>query len=217
MGRFLPWASGALCLISISSGAWGQSEVYKPYKNVDLWTADSLFVGVGFARLGPEPVKVWLKGNEAGLEGELSFLDPATGNRIPLFRNHGTPGQVIILTDRVAIPQGATLTFMYQVVGKGSWYFEPPAETRLPKYTGPNHAKDRYYSPATSDGNLNAGFRFGHRWSVAGRVNDSILEFGFEDDAGADSDMDFDDVVFQVQGLKLVVFQKSAKRRNYLW
>lgn len=217
MGRFLTRACATLAAAGSAMAAFGQSDVYRPYKNIDLWTSDTLFVGVGFARLGNEPVKVWLKGNEAGLEGELSYLDPANGNRVPLFRNHATPGQVIVLTDRANVPQGQTLTFMYQVVGKGSWYFEPPAETRLPKYTGPNHAGDRHYSRATSDGNRNPAFRFGHRWSVAGRVNDSIIEFGFEDDTSPDSDMDFDDVVFQVQGLRLVVFQKSARRRNYLW
>jgi hypothetical protein len=197
--------------------ALGQSDTYKPYKNNDLWKADTLYLGVGFTRVGTEPVKIWLTGNEAGLEGELSYLDPVSGKTIPLFRNHDAVSTPIILTDKAAVPPGTTLTFMYKVVGKGSWYFDPSPETMLPKYTGPNHAKDKHYSTASSDVNANSALRFGHRWSVAGRVNDSILEFGFEDDTSPTSDMDFDDILFQVQGLKLAVFQKAAKNRNYLW
>lgn len=64
---------------------------------------------------------------------------------------------------------------------------------------------------------MNPNLRYGHRWSVAGRVDANTLEFGFEDNTEPTSDMDFDDIVFQVQGLNLAIFEKSAKKRSYVW
>jgi hypothetical protein len=217
MGNHTLARAALLGLIGMAASANAQSDLYKPYKNKNLWSADTLFLGAGFTRLSNDPVSIWLVGNEAGLDGELSYVDPVTGAATKLFRNHDTPNQPIILSDKVNIPIGATLTFMYRVVGKGTWTFDPTPETMLPKYTGPNHARDKLYSNASSDANEKPDLRFGHRWSVAGRVNDSILEFGFEDDTSPTSDMDFDDIVFDVKGLKLAVFHKSAKTRNYLW
>jgi hypothetical protein len=57
----------------------------------------------------------------------------------------------------------------------------------------------------------------GNRWSVAGRISKDVLEFGFEDDTLDNSDMDFDDIVFGVEGLTLVNFERAAKVRSYVW
>lgn len=38
---------------------------------------------------------------------------------------------------------------------------------------------------------------YGYRWSIAGRVNDSAVEFGFEDNRDTASDLDFNDIIFQ--------------------
>ena len=65
--------------------------------------------------------------------------------------------------------------------------------------------------------NDNPAFRYGHRWSVAGRLSTNKLEFGFEDETNPGSDMDFDDIIFGVDGLTLVNFERSAKVRSYVW
>lgn len=72
------------------------------------------------------------------------------------------------------------------------------------------------YSPMSSDDNYNPSFRYGHRWSVAGRISKDVLEFGFEDDSTPTSDMDFDDIVYGVDGLTLVNFERTAKVRSYI-
>jgi Domain of unknown function (DUF4114) len=207
----------ALTLLAFPILGHGKTDIYEPYKNINLWTADTLYLGAGFTRLSNAPVKIWLKGEEAGLDGELSFLDPITGNPITLFANHSKPGDVLILSDMVTIPLGTNLTFMYKVVGKGKWDKDLDSEVLKPKYTGPNHKHSKYVTPVSSDDNVDPAHRYGHRWSVAGRVDAKTLEFGFEDNTENDSDMDFDDIVFQLEGLNLAIFEKSAKKRYYVW
>jgi hypothetical protein len=209
----------AFCAFGLMRQAHGQTDVYTPYRNMDLWTADTLFIGAGFARMDYKPVKIWLSGNEAGLDGQLFYIDPVTGKEHFLFDNHETPGRVVTLSDIVTVPVGTTLTFVYKVVGKGKWDKELDAfsELKIPKYTGPNRKRDRYYTPVSSDANVNPARRYGNRWSVAGRIGKDVLEFGFEDDTLDNSDMDFDDIVFGVEGLTLVNFERTAKARSYVW
>jgi hypothetical protein len=196
----------------------GQTQVYKPHQNFNLWTADTLYLGAGFTRSSNDPVKISLRNNDAGFDGELYFLDPGTGNPIPLFSNHSKTGEVVDLSAMVNIPVGVELTFMYKVVGNGAWTGRTlDASVVEPKYTGPNHKGSKYISAVSSDGNVDPKLRFGRRWSVAGRVNGKVLEFGFEDDTAPTSDMDFDDIIFQAEGLNLAVFEKSARRRFYIW
>jgi hypothetical protein len=106
---------------------------------------------------------------------------------------------------------------MYQVTGPGWTGRTLNADDLTPRYTGPNLKDSKYYSPSTSDANLNPALRFGHRWSVAGHVTSKVLEFGFEDDSAPYSDMDFDDIIFQTQGLGLIAYEKSARKRSYIW
>ena len=206
------WRLAALGILSFSDSGHCQTNIYTPYKNANLWTADTLFVGAGFTRPTAAPVRIWLKAVEAGMYGDLYFMDPKTGNPIFLFGNHSEPGKVIDLSSIVEIPLGVPLTFMYKVVGQ-----EHSSEIRAPKFTGPNQKNSKYFSPTSSDNNQNPDFRYGNRWSVAGRVDGKVLELGFEDYTGADSDMDFDDIVFQIEGLSLATFERSAKRRSYIW
>ena len=34
----------------LAATTYGQTDIYTPYRNQDLWSADTLFVGAGFAR-----------------------------------------------------------------------------------------------------------------------------------------------------------------------
>jgi hypothetical protein len=209
----------ALCLaglMGLMQNAHGQTDVYVPYRNKNLWHADTLYIGAGFARMDYKPVKIWLVGTEAGWEGQLFYVDPSTGKEIQLFGNHEAPGRVVTLTDLVNVPVGENLTFVYKVVDKG-WGKDIDDMIRTPKYTGPNRRGSKYFSQASSDDNQNENRRFGHRWSVAGKLSKDVLEFGFEDDDTETSDMDFDDIVYGVDGLTLVNFQRTAKIRSYIW
>jgi hypothetical protein len=196
--------------------AYGQTDIYTPYRNKHLWHADTLYIGAGFARMDYKPVKIWLAGTEAGWNGQLYYIDPLTGAEIQLFDNHDDPGRVVTLTDLVSVPIGQTLTFVYKVVDKGHGK-DLDDMTRVPKYTGPNRKGSPYFSRASSDDNQNPSRRFGNRWSVAGRISKDVLEFGFEDDDTETSDMDFDDIVYGVDGLTLVTFERTAKVRSYIW
>ena len=208
---------GAL-LLGLAGSGYAQTDVYVPYRNKNMWTADTLYIGAGFARMDYKPVKIWLVGNEAGWEGHLFYIDPATGNEIFMLSNMDTPGTPVDLTALTNVPLGQNLTFMYRVVYKKNGIKSiDQAKIKNAKYTGPNRHGSKYFSEATSDVNDNPSFRFGHRWSVAGRISKDVLEFGFEDDTTPDSDMDFDDIVFGVDGLTLVTFERSAKVRSYVW
>jgi hypothetical protein len=189
-----------LCILGIAAAAISQTDIYTPYRNKNLWSADTLYIGAGFARMDYKPVNIWLVGNEAGLDGQLYYIDPTTGKEYFVFGNHEPPGRVVTLTDMVNVPLGVTLTFVYKVVDKGSWgdekWWSHKGDVQEPKYTGPNKPGTRYFTPVSSDNNTEPSRRFGHRWSVAGKLGKDKLEFGFEDDTTPESDMDFDDIVY---------------------
>ncbi len=159
-------------------------------KNGSLWLGDtSLYIGASFTRSSFEPVKVWLIGNEASWTGNLYFIDKTTNQEVFLFSNHDAPNNVITLSDKYDIPVGDTVYFMYKVITPVNGNF-PSADARLPKYTGLNiPGQSPYVSIPTNQ-------KYGHRWSVAGRVNDSLVRFGFEDNVDPGSDFDYDDIVF---------------------
>lgn len=175
--------------------ASAQLEIFpKPYKNNNLWTVagklvDTLYVGASFTRTSFKPVTVSLKGNEAGWTGDLLFIDPKTGIEDRLFSNHDAPGTTVTLSDRHDIGIGDTVYFIYKVTTPSQNNY-PSVNSRLPKYTGPNIQNvSKYWSQAV-------GGKYGRRWSVAGRLNDSLVIFGFEDNVEASSDFDYDDIVF---------------------
>ncbi|MDB5104398.1 MAG: VWFA-related protein [Fibrobacteres bacterium] len=191
--RSLKLAFSFLIVLGIANVS-AQLDIFTPPKPQPLWKADTMYIGASFTRASFDPVSVWLIGNEAGWTGNLYFIAPKTGQEVFLFTNHSTPNQKIILSDLYDIPVGDTVYFIYKVVTPANGSF-PTEESRKPKYTGLNiPGVSRYVSEASS-------VKYGHRWSVAGRVNDSLVQFGFEDNvqpAGASgaSDMDFDDIIF---------------------
>jgi hypothetical protein len=209
--------------LAIPFGIRAQTEIYKPYQNTDMWSADTLYMGASFIYTPSgtsKPVVVTLKGNEAGWTGELYLINPnAAKPPIYLFTNHNAPGTSVDVTGYLSKTLPTQLTFMYKVVddgGPGGWTLYP--EDMLPKYTGPNRSKDQYFSQASSDAMPNPNWRFGHRWSVVGKVpgGSGDLEFGFEDCTTAISDMDFDDVVFGVTGLQIGVFTRFLVTKDFV-
>lgn len=192
-------ALGVLGLAGLSTAVQAQEAIYVPYKNSHFWAGvDTLKIGASFTRTSNRPVQVRFVGNEAGWTGNLFLVLPRqNGREIFLFDNHTTRRDWIDLT-QYDIQIGDTVIFKYVVLNS------PDQPSRLPKFTGPNdNPASPYYSQAASGPNHFAGGavrNYGHRWSVAGRMaapNDSIVRFGFEDDVGLGSDMDFDDVVFE--------------------
>jgi hypothetical protein len=213
MRQVLPYGLCALILLAFPGLSHGQMQIYTPYQNVQIWRADTLFIGATFLRMSDKPVTIWSGVNLGDWEGLLSFMDPSTGRPIPILSNKAPTGQVINLSDIVDIPVGSSLTFMYQVRDQ----MGDVRGTTTPKYTGPNQPGDTYFSEASSDSNITPSFRFGHRWAVLGNVNDSVIQFGFEDEDARTSDMDFDDVIFFVRGLEIGGFKRTLVRRSYLW
>jgi hypothetical protein len=193
------WALATIALGGLGISASAQEALYVPYKNSQFWTGiDTLKIGATFTRTSNRPVRVRFFGNEAGWTGNLYLVLPRqAGREVFLFDNHTTRRDWIDLT-QYDIQIGDTVIFKYVVLNS------PDQPSRLPKYTGPNdNPASPYYSQAASGPNHFAGGavrNYGHRWAVAGRMrapNDSIVRFGFEDDVGTGSDMDFDDVVFE--------------------
>lgn len=189
----------------------------KPGYPAPGWQAGlPLLMGATLRRPGPGPVRIWLRGEEAHWRGALFLVDPVTRRDIFLFenRNYGAVGKVDISRH---IPVGATVYFKYEIrsleIGR---HIGPADPSWLPKYTGADGPESPYHNRAGSGANPDPAHRFGHVWSVAGVVNDSTMEFGFEDDASALSDMDFDDVVFQVEGLA-VQAPRRVLRRSFVW
>ncbi len=201
--RSVKLAFSFLCVFAMAN-SFAQLDIYpKPYRNNALWTVpvpgsnppitlfpDTLFMGASFTRTSYKPVTVTLKGNEAGWSGDLLFIDPKTGAEDRLFSNHDAPGTTVVLSDRHDIALGDTVYFIYKVTTKPTAGNFPSANSVLPKYTGANIPGVSKYVTVP------ASAKWGHRWSVAGRLNDSLVIFGFEDNVETSSDFDYDDIVF---------------------
>ncbi|MDQ2999709.1 MAG: hypothetical protein M3Y08_00400 [Fibrobacterota bacterium] len=148
-----------------------------------------MYIGASFTRTSFDPVSIWLIGNEAGWTGDLYFTSPKTGQEFLLFNNKSTPNQRLVLSATHDIGIGDTVYFVYKVRPSSdpTW---PTLNSQKPKWTGLNLPGVSKYVTAPSSA------KYGHRWSVAGRVNDSLVQFGFEDNVENGSDMDFDDIIF---------------------
>jgi uncharacterized protein DUF4114 len=198
-------------LAAFGGGSGGPSrgpskqDFYKPYRYVQDWSADTLYIGPTF-RYSGGPVRVTLKFMETSLTGKLYAINPATGETIFLMNNTSPFGTAVTVTDLTSFKIGSEVVFMYITDWDG-----------IPRYTGSSPPGDRYYNTLDSDLNQNPNLRFGHRWAVAGKVDDKIIEFGFEDGPPDISDMDFNDILFQVQGLELMIYQNVARKRYYIW
>lgn len=222
-----------------------QTEIFKPSVAGNKLTAPVLYIGASFIYKGGGST-ITLKENGGWWNGVLSVINPATNAPVFLFNNHDAPGSTKNLAAMITMNPGDQIVFKYQVVSKppGGQPFRP--NDLLPKYSGPNKATDPYVSVSTSDSNSNVAWRpiswrFGHRWSVVGRVAPTVLEFGFEDmsDQGGLSpnpltcgcgapyftylpggnlavDMDFDDIVFQVSNMDIGVFSRSLLTKNFV-
>ena len=126
-------------------------------------------------------------------------------------------GTSLTITDFTKVLIGGSIVFMYKVIP--DWRFYGDANDLQPKFTGPNLNGRPYRSPASSNLNQNPNFRFGNRWSVVGKKRGSpgVLVFGVEDMTWSISDMDFDDVVFEVSGLSLGLYNRDLDRRSLVW
>jgi hypothetical protein len=212
----------AVLSLAIPLGIHAQTEIYKPYRNTAMWSADTLYMGASFLYTPTwkgDPVVISLKGNEAQWRGELYMINPNSAMPpIYLFNNHDAPGTNVDVTGYLSKVLPTQLTFMYKVVDDGGSDWKLVPDDLLPKYTGPNKATDKYYSSATSDNMANPNWRFGHRWSVVGKVpgGSGDLEFGFEDCTSNISDMDFDDVIFRVSGLQIGVFTRFVVNKDFV-
>lgn len=205
MGTFSKPHAGValLCVFLFAGWAVAQTEIYKPYKNATMWSAETLYVGAGFSYHGGGPITVSVKGSESLTDGKLYFINPATSDTLYLFDNRAAPGTAVEVSKSTLVPKGGDVVFMYV-----------PENNHVPKFTGANRSADRYKSAESSDDNVKPNYRYGHRWSVAGRTKGGGVEFGFEDWAFSGSDMDFDDAIFEVKGLELDVLPRSLKSRD---
>ena len=223
--RFLKHAFFLITLVLITGKeADAQAQrLVPPYQNgrtSTLFVSDTLYLGADFVYLrASEQIKVWIDTNFAGWTGALFFYDPKTGTYDSLFTNkdfssrlchpNTAPcGAAINLSARHPnIAVGDTIHFMYRL-NPGFGNANPD---QLPSWTGPNdNASSLYYSQRSM---VNPGApwpNYGRRHSLAGRVNDSVVEFGFEDEGGTgpggtnsalNGDLDFTDIVFRVSGL----------------
>lgn len=213
-----------LALLALSSLAPAQTEIYKPYKNIAMWSADTLYVGASFIRLGGAPIMVSLKGNEAGFTGRLYVINPFPVGRprpdtLALFTNHDPVGTTVNITALTNVPIPGEVVFMYIVENNNFWGPFDPVIDKLPKFSGPNLGGSKYRSEATSENHPNPNLQFGRCWSVVGKIpaGGGDLEFGFEDMANLQSDMDFDDVIFRVSGLSLGIYNRDLDRRSLVW
>ncbi|HKP95341.1 MAG TPA: hypothetical protein VJ385_06245 [Fibrobacteria bacterium] len=178
------------------------------------WTAKPpLLLGASIYRPSDHPVRVWYRGEEAGWLGSLYLIDPVTHREIYLFDN--TTSSTAKVDISRYIPVGATVHFKY-VLRSERGSLDANRESWWPKYTGMDGPESPFYNRASSRNHLNPAMRYGNVWSASGMVNDSTMEFGFEDNAGDESDMDFDDVVFFAENLK-VQAPKQVPRRSFLW
>ena len=169
------------------------------------WSADTLYIGPTFRYPGG-PVRVTLKFMETSTTGKLYAINTTTGETIFLMNNTSPLGTAVTVTDLTSLVIGSEVVFMYIADWDG-----------IRRYTGSSPPGDRYYNTLNSDLNHNPNLRFGRRWAVAGKVDDKIIEFGFEDGPPDISDMDFNDILFQVEGLELMIYQNVARKRYYIW
>ncbi len=190
-----------------------------PYQNprtAAVYLSRPLYLGGEFVHYREDSVRVWLDTNYAGWTGTLFYYDPKTGQYDSLFTNK-TPNRGCVpkdapcaasinLSARHDIGIGDTVHFMYRV-NPG---FGNPVD-QLPSWTGPNNnPASLYYSQRVMANPPAPWPHYGRRHSLAGRVNDLVVEFGFEDEGGTGpngavsaltGDYDFTDIVFRVSGL----------------
>lgn len=190
---------GALCVS-------GQTDIYKPYRFADRWTADTLYVGASFRYNGVAQLQVSMAWSETSLEGNLYVVSPATGATVFVMSNRAPIGTTVNLSALAPFKAGDEIQFVYL-----------PIHSTTPRYTGPSLPGRPYYNTISSETNPNPDLRFGHRFAVAGKTPSGKIEFGIEDSYGVFSDMDFNDIHFFLENADLLLYQNTAKKRSYVW
>lgn len=185
----------------------GQTDIYRPYRFVDKWEADTLYIGASFRYNGNGPMKITLEWSETSVDGKLYVISPIDGNPVFVMTNRQAVGTTIDLTSLLPFRAGNEIVFMY----------DPAYGTAVNRYTGPNRRGDRYFTPISSDLNPNPRLRFGHRYAVAGKIGPNLIEFGIEDTNGTLGDMDFNDIHFTLTNADLLLYMNGAKKRAYVW
>lgn len=189
-----------------------------------LFDSDTLYVGAQFlyyVKDEADSVKVRLHNSQAGYMGELYFVVPGTDSLSYCFRNKNNQGDTteINLTERfpaefAAIEDDTTkLYFMYRVYDQRNESDLPlvPEKRLYDLYTGGNDPVND--APYISEHPNNSPATFGNMRAGAARImNDDgtpskVIEFGFEDN----TDNDFSDVIFHVEGIEIDVDTGDVK------
>ncbi|GEM_PF-4892275 len=192
-----------LAILGILAMGFSQTEIYKPYKKTTGWTADTLYIGAELLYSGVGAIQVTLKASESVTRGKLYFINPASNDTVFLFDNKAPLGTTVDAGKSTAVPKDGPVVFMYI-----------PENHYLPMFTGPNLVGSRFRCQASSDSMTNPNWRYGHRWSVVGRTPAGDLEVGFEDWIDPGSDMDFDDVIFQIKGVNIAIRDRSLRTKD---
>lgn len=198
----------ALALFAVAC-AFGQTDIYKPYRYADKWTADTLYVGASFRYTGSGPLTLTLQWSETSVPGDLYIISPANGNALFVMTNHDPIGTKVDLNSLAPFKAGDEIVFQYVP--------HDPFFNAAPRFTGPSMRGSRFFNTTNSNANPNPNLRFGGRYSVAGQIKPGLLEFGIEDTNGSIGDMDFNDIHFTLQNAQLLLYQNMAKKRSYVW
>jgi len=194
----------ALLLLAAAS-AFGQTDLYNPSRFANMWSADTLYVGASFRYTGTGPLTVSLQGSETATPGRIYVVSPIDGSLVFVMTNLDAVGTTVNLSALAGFKAGDAVVFFYEPQGSPG------------RYTGPSRPGSPFYNTASSDSNPDPNLRFGHRFSVAGRLPNGDIEFGIEDFQGALSDMDFNDIQFILHNAQLLLYQNNAKKRYYVW
>jgi hypothetical protein len=190
----------------VVSRAFGQTDIYMPYRYADKWTAETLYVGPSFRYTGAGPLTLTLEWSETSTTGDLYVVSPSSGQNVFVMNNRQPEGTAIDLLSLVPFQPGDEVVFEY---------FPRSVASR---FTGPSVQGSRFFNRINSNGNRNPKLRFGRRYSVGGQIRPGLIEFGIEDaDGSGSSDMDFNDIHFNLTNAQLLLYQNTAKRRSYVW
>jgi hypothetical protein len=152
---------------------------------------ESLFIGAGVISNGNE-IRVSFDTSVVKATGNLYFILP-NDSCVYLFNNRQTSDTVISLGK---YKEGTQLTFLYQVIDSVK-YLEPLYMKKL--YSGQNR---KGIEPYVSEPVNNV---YGRICSVAGRINDSTVQMGFD----ADATIMFRSIIVSIQNVYVEGVEKN--------
>jgi hypothetical protein len=147
-------------------------------------------------------------------------VHPITGVTRNLFSNMNPIGTWGSIDAEVhSVPLGTPITFRY--ITNWPWNSDK-------KYSGPNlPGLSPFASDSSTDAFSDPNRRYGHRWCVVGKekfggVLTGKLEFGFEDNSAmgppmGPTDMDFNDIIFTVSGLRIGKETRALASKGFAW